>query len=64
VLKSVRNWIFDDPFHQKWTSIGHFGARDDPIFIIRKFFDELGLQRLLRPLSLQRPMRSLRLQRF
>jgi hypothetical protein len=31
---------------------------------IRKFFGEIGLLRLLRPVRLQRPMRSMRLQKF
>ena len=46
------------------TSNGHFGARNDLTIRIRKFFDEIGLQRLMRPMRLQRLMRSMRLQRF
>ena len=34
----VKNWIFDDPFLKKITSIGYFGASDDQIIGIRKFF--------------------------
>ena len=49
---------------QKWTSIGNFGARDDPIIRIRKFFDEMRLSRSLRPLRLLRLLRSLRPQRL
>ena len=36
--------MFDIP--QKGTSSGHFGARDDQIIRIRKFFEEIGLFRL------------------
>jgi hypothetical protein len=57
----VKNLIFDDPFHKKRTNIGHFGARDDPTIRIKKFFDETGLERWVRPVRLQRQMR---LQRF
>jgi hypothetical protein len=39
----VKNWIFDDPFHKKGTSIGHFGARDDPTITINNVFDEMRL---------------------
>ena len=46
------------------TSVCHFGARDDPTIRIKKFFDEIGLKRLLRPVRLQRPLRSMRLKRF
>ena len=34
----VINWIFDDPFPQKITSNGYFGASDDQIIRIRMFF--------------------------
>jgi len=34
----VKNWIFEDPFHKKNTSIGYFGASDDQTIRIRKFF--------------------------
>ena len=44
---------------QKGTSIGHFGAGDDQTIWIRKFFEEIGLLRLLRPVRLQRPLRSI-----
>jgi hypothetical protein len=37
----VKNWIFDDPFHKKRTSIGYFGASDDQT--IRRFFEEIRL---------------------
>ena len=60
----VKNWIFDDPFQQKGTGIGHFGAEDDRTIRISKFFDEMRLSRSLRPLRLLRLLRSLRLQRF
>ena len=46
---------------QKGNSINHFGARDDQIIRIRKFFEEIGL---LRPVRLQRPLRSMRPERF
>ena len=46
------------------TLIGHFGARDHRIIRIRKNLEEIGLQRLLRPVRLQKPMRSMMLQRF
>jgi hypothetical protein len=39
----VKNWIFDDSIHFLGTSIGHFGARDDQILRIRRFFEEIGL---------------------
>ena len=45
-------------------SIGHFGAIDVQTIRIRICFEEIGLQRLLRPLRLQRLPRSMRLQRF
>ena len=44
---------------QKGTSIGHFGAGDDQTIWIRKFVEEIGLLRLLRPVRLQRPLRSI-----
>ena len=44
--------------------MGHFGTRDDPIIMMRKSFEEMGLYRLWRPLRLQRLMRSMRLQKF
>ena len=44
---------------QKGTSIGHFGAGDDQTIWIRKFFEKIGLLRLLRPVRLQRPLRSI-----
>ena len=34
----VKNWIFDDPFQKKITSIVYFGASDDQTIRIRKFF--------------------------
>ena len=43
---SVTNLIFDDSFLQKGASIGHIGAKNDPIIRIRKFFGEIGLLRL------------------
>ena len=46
------------------ASIGYLGASDDPAIRIRKFFDEIGLLRSVRPLRLLRPMRSNRLQGF
>ena len=49
---------------QKMISIGHFGAIDVQTIRIRICFEEIGLQRLLRPLRLQRLPRSMRLQRF
>jgi hypothetical protein len=39
----LKNWILDDPFHTKITSIGYFGARDDQTIRIRKFWGEIGL---------------------
>ena len=40
VLKSVKNWIFDGPFHKNGPvcSVGHFDARDDPIIGSSDFF--------------------------
>jgi hypothetical protein len=32
--------------YKKGANIGHFGAKDDPIIRIRKFFGEIGLLRL------------------
>ena len=63
---SVKNWIFDDPFHKKGpvSSIGHLGARDDQIIGISNFFDGKSLLRSLRPLGLLRLLRSLRPQKF
>ena len=58
---SVKNWIFDYPFHKKRTGIGHLGARDDQTIRISRFFYEMRLSRSLRPLRL---LRSLRQQRF
>ena len=49
---------------QKMTNIGYFCASDDQTIRIRIFFEEIGIQRLLRPVSLQRPVRSIRLKRF
>ena len=49
---------------QKITSIGYFSASNDHTIRIRKFFEEIGLQRLLRLVRLQRPLRSMRLPRF
>jgi hypothetical protein len=46
---------------QKGTSIGHFGAKDDPSIRNRKLYDEIGL---LKPVRLQRLLRPVRLQRF
>ena len=46
------------------TSIGYFGAIDDQTIRTRKFFEEIGLYRLLRPVRLQRLLRSMRLKRF
>jgi hypothetical protein len=48
--------IFDNPFYKKGPvlTIGHFGARDDRIIRIRKFYDKIGHLRLLRPVRLQR----------
>ena len=60
----VKVWIFDDPFHKKITSNGYFGASDDQTIRIGKFFEEIGLQRLSRPVSLERPLRSMRVERF
>ena len=34
----VKNWIFDDPFNKKMTSIGYFGASDQEFF-----FEEIGI---------------------
>jgi hypothetical protein len=39
----VKNWIFDDPFNKKMTSIGYFGASDDQIIRLRYFFKEIGI---------------------
>ena len=49
---------------QKGTSIGHFGTEDHQTIRIRKFFEEIMLLRLLRPVRLQRPPRSMRLHRL
>ena len=43
LLTLVKNWIFDDPFNKKMTSIGYFGASDDQIIRIRYFFEEIGI---------------------
>ena len=53
---SVKNWIFDDPFHKKGLVLFIWGARDDQIIKISNFFDEM---RLLRSLRLLRLLRSL-----
>ena len=48
----VKNYIFDDPIHQKGTNIGqfgHFGAKGDEIIKIRTFFWEKGLWKSLSP---------------
>ena len=42
---SVKKIIFDDPFHKKRASNGHFGATDDPTIKIRKFFGAIGFLR-------------------
>ena len=34
----VKNWIFDDRFHKKMTSIGYFGASDDQTIRPKKCF--------------------------
>ena len=39
----MKNWIFDDPFNNKITSVGYFGASDDQIIRIRKLFWEIRL---------------------
>jgi hypothetical protein len=49
---------------QNRTNIGHFGARNAQTIRIRKFFEEIGLVRLVTPVRLQRLLRSMRLQRF
>ena len=60
-----KNWIFDNPFHKKGPVLSsYFGASDDQTIRIRRFFEEIGPKRLLRPVSLQRPLRSMRLERF
>ena len=46
------------------TCIGHFVTSDDHKIRVRKFFEEIGLLRLLRPVRLQRLLRSMRLERF
>ena len=43
----MKNYIFDDPFHNKGTSIDRFGARDDlNISDQEGFFGEKGFLRL------------------
>jgi hypothetical protein len=39
----VKNWIFDDLFNKKMTSIGYLGTSDDQIIRIRIFFEEIGI---------------------
>jgi hypothetical protein len=46
------------------SNAGYFDAIDDQTIRIRKFFEKIGLKRLLKPMRLQRPMRSMRLQWF
>ena len=60
----VKNWIFDDPFHKKLPVLvtNYFGASEDQTIRIRRFFEKIGLQRLLRPVKLQRPNRSMRIE--
>jgi hypothetical protein len=39
----VKNWIFDDSFHKKMTSIGFFGVSDDQTIRIKNLFEEIGI---------------------
>ena len=60
----MKNWVFEDPIHNKGPMLVILVAR-----LIKKsgsgsFFEKKGLQRLLRPARLQRTLRSIRLQRF
>ena len=54
---SVKISIFDDSFYKKMTAIGYFDAIDDQTIRIRKFFEEMGLERLLRSMRLKRFLR-------
>jgi hypothetical protein len=56
----VKNWIFGNPFHKTGPTLVILVQT----IRIRKFFEEIGLQRLVRPVRLQRLLRSMRLQRF
>ena len=46
------------------TNIGYFGARNVQTITTKKFFEKIGLWRLVRPVRLKRLLRSMRLQRF
>jgi hypothetical protein len=46
------------------TTIAYFGASDDQSIRIRKFFEDIGLKRPLRPVRLQRMPRLMRPPRF
>jgi hypothetical protein len=60
---SVKNWIFDDPFHKQGLVLIIWVLRMiTPSELV--FFDELRLLRSLRPLWLLRPPSLLRLERF
>ena len=64
MLKSVRNWIFDDPFNKKGLVLvilvlGMIKSSGSVIF-----FNDMRLLRSLRPLRMLRPLRSLRLKKF
>ena len=60
---SVKNWIFDDPFHKKGLVLVNWVPGMIKPSGLVDFFDEMRLLRSLRPLRLLRPLRSLRLQR-
>ena len=61
-INKIVNFWQSNP-HQK-TRIGHFGARVDGNINLSNFFDELRLERSMRPLRLLRLLTSLRLLRF
>ena len=46
------------------ASFGYFDGSNDQTIRIGKCFEEIGLERLLRPVRLQRPLKSMRLERF
>jgi hypothetical protein len=63
VLKSVKIGFL--MFHStKMDQYWSFSARDDPTIRIRKFLDEIGLWRLMRPVKLKRLTRLMRHKRF
>jgi hypothetical protein len=61
---SVKNCIFDDPFHKKLPVLFILVPVMIRLSGSGSFFWEIGIYRLLRPVRLQRPLRSMRLERF